>query len=157
MHPERDPLTRALSLWAAKMAAGLRQQADAFDLLGETLNDPALRPWGPTSELPQVERPQRQALLLAAVRLRSEQLESEGIPRQEWLQLAEHFGYDRRGTAGFFRRSPDGTEGLLAIEKQSDFVRVAPAGLERVRAFGPVLEHFAPEIGESVERLQKGG
>lgn len=156
MHPESDPLSKALIGWAAKMAAGLRLQAEAFDILGETLSNPTSRPWGPTSDLSLVERPQRQALLLAAVRLRSEQLDAEGIPRQEWLQLAEHFGYDRRGTAGFFRRSPDGAEGLLVMEDNSTFVRVAEAGLERVRAFKPVLEHFAPEIGESVKQLQEG-
>lgn len=146
MDEDADKVARALGHWATRMAAGLRIQAEAYDILVSALSDAPLRQWSPAADLPLPERPQRQALLLAAVHERARQLQSSGIPRSEWMKLAVHFGYDPRGTAGFFRRSSDGTEGLMARDPERDFVHLASAGFSRIEQYEAVVKENREQI-----------
>jgi hypothetical protein len=78
-------------------------------------------------------------LLLKAVELAAEQ---DGVvSRGRWRNLAVHFGYDPRGTAGFFVDQRGGG-GLLEMDKGAGTVRVLPAGSARVTEFaGYVAQH----------------
>lgn len=153
MNAEKDNVSRALNNWARRMAASHRLQAEAYDLLVSSLEDEVPRPWTPASVLPLQERPQRQAILLAAVQERARRLKSSGVPRREWLHLASHFGYDTRGTAGFFRRSADGTDGLLARDEETDSVRLAGAGFSRMEEYERAIDEYKPSITAAVEDL----
>ena len=132
----------------------LRLQAEAYDVLVATLNDKTPPPWSQAAQLTLQERPLRQALLLATVQLRASQRKESSIPRREWLKLAEHYGYDRRGTAGFFRRSPDGSPGLLSMESETQMVRVASAGFRRIDEYQPLIREYEEKIEEAAVACQ---
>lgn len=149
---ENEHLSQAVARWATKMAEGLRTQASAYETLAASLNDPrTVAAFEPAADLHLTDRPGRQALLLAAVQMRAKQLKSSGIPRTEWLRLAEHFGYDRRGTAGFFRRSPDGSMGLLMMDTDNNTVSLGDAGLKRIDDYKEEVANHKSEIEASVK------
>ena len=154
MKTDDDLLHQALTNWGQRMAMALRLQAEAFDVLVTTLNDKAPQPWSQAAQLTLQERPLRQALLLATVQLRASQRKESSIPRREWLRLAEHYGYDRRGTAGFFRRSPDGTPGLLSMDSETQTVRVASAGFRRIDEYQPLIRQHEERIEEAAAACQ---
>lgn len=149
MNKESDRFSIALSRWANRMAVAHRMQADAYDLLASSATDP-IPAWQPASELAVAERPQRQALLLAAVKAKAASLRAKSIPRGDWLILAAHFGYDPRGTAGFFRRAADGTAGLLVIDNKNDTVSVGDAGKRRLEEYRVLIKQHEDEIAASV-------
>lgn len=150
---ESDVLSKALTRWASKMATGLRLQAEAYEALISTLESSDPFQMEPASELALSERPARQALLLAAVQERARILRSPSIPRSEWLTLAGRFGYDPRGTAGFFRRSSDGSPGLLTMDAHADVVRLAEAGLRRLTEQRKAIDDSRDEITRAVLTL----
>lgn len=132
----------ALGLWANRMANALILESNAYAALARHLS-PA-REWSTVADLTGLSRQARQALLFAAVKLRADESANGLIPREDWLKLAAHFGYDTRGTAGFFRRSPDGSPGLMI--RRGGRVGLAAAGLARMEAFRQQISARAADI-----------
>lgn len=148
VHDTDNRNTMALTRWASRMAQAARMQAEAYELLVSTVSEP-LPTWLPASEIPLQERPARQALLLAAVKAKATALKSKSIPRTDWLALATHFGYDPRGTAGFFRRTADGSPGLLIMDPVKDTVSLADAGKRRIEEYKDRIKEHQDEIEAS--------
>jgi hypothetical protein len=141
---ERD-VKRALGVWAGRMAGIALASNEAYAALARDLF--SVHKWTRVRDLSMQDRKARQALLLAAVKLRADRSEAGIVLSSDWLRLARHFGYDGRGTAGFFRRSPDGTPGLM--QRHQGGVSIGVAGLARIDEFSELVDACSVEIEAS--------
>lgn len=144
---EKQDSGSALGLWASRMAGITLAQSEAYGALARELC--TAHQWSPVRELSLYDRRGRQALLLAAVKLRADGRRPGLVPVADWLRLARHFGYDARGTAGFFRRSADGSPGLLIREGAN--VKLAPAGLARILEYQGMVDAWSAEIQATLD------
>ena len=133
-----DEIIGGVAVWAAEMAEAHRMTSCAYEDLAMRWSSSG---WSPVGDLAPAERKPRQALLLRAVQLAAD--EDDMVPNRRWLMLAEHFGYDSRGTAGFFRRQPDGSPGLLFMDDTTRSVRILSAGVARIREYSEYVEDNA--------------
>lgn len=139
---EQLDITASIGLWADRMARISHAEGDAYSALArECLT---AKNWSPVNQLALSDRRARQALLLASVKLRTDRASTGQIPAKDVLKLARYFGYDARGTAGFYRRSPNGSPGLLI--RHDGMVSIGSAGLTRIQEFQGHLQRHEADI-----------